>query len=131
MAKVLQLLTASAGFALVVGLLARHLSGDLALLYCLVAVAIVTPPALLTLVLIQALGASGPTFHGMVMLGSSGVRLVLVLLLASVLYLGLEIFQRPAFLLWVGAAYIYVLIVEVGLVLQTLVENRSRTGSEG
>jgi hypothetical protein len=131
MAKVLHLLMASTLFALVVGLPARYLGGDWALFDCLVAVAIVTLPAILTLVWIQRMWASGPMLQGVVMLGSSAVRLLLVLLLASILYLGLEIFQRPAFLLWVGAAYIYVLIVEVWLLLQTLMENRSQTGSEG
>ncbi|MFQ3593434.1 MAG: hypothetical protein SNJ82_09660 [Gemmataceae bacterium] len=130
-ARVLQLLTASALFSLVVGMPARLLGGDLLLFYCLVSVAIVTLPAVLTLVIIEQMVVAKPAVQGMVMLAAGGVRLLFVLFTTLLLYWTEEIFQQPTFLLWVAAAYIYVLIVEVWLLLQTLAKNRSRAGSEG
>ena len=129
--RVLTLLTASAAFAVAVGLPARYLAGDLALLYCLIAVLITLVPAVLTLVVIELLFVAKPEIQGLAMLGSGGVRIVLVLLTATALYLTTETFRQPAFLLWVGVAYIYLLIIEVWLLLQTIAGNRSRAGSEG
>lgn len=129
--RVLTLLTASAAFAVALGLPARYLAGDLALLHCLIAVLITLVPALLTLVAIEMLFVAKPEIQGLAMLGSGGVRIVLVLLTAAALYLNTQAFRQPAFLLWVGVAYIYLLIIEVWLLLQTIAGNRSRAGSEG
>jgi hypothetical protein len=129
--RVLTLLAASAAFAVAVGVPARYLVGDQALLYCLTALLITTVPALLTLVVIELLFVAKPEIQGLAMLGSGGVRIVLALLAAAVLYLTQEAFRSPSFLFWVGASYIYLLIIEVWLVLQTLAGNRSRAGSEG
>jgi hypothetical protein len=124
-------LAAAAAFVVVAGVPARALAGDSALVFCLTATGICLVPALLTLVLVELLFVANPQWQGLAMVGSSGLRIVLVMLAAVCLYFLTDYFHRPAFLFWVGAAYIYLLIIEVWLLVQSIAVSRPSAGSEG
>ncbi|MFO0928870.1 MAG: hypothetical protein U0736_17925 [Gemmataceae bacterium] len=118
LARIVVLFTAGLAFAALAGIPARRLAGDLALLHCLTAVALCLVPALLTLVWVRA-ASRDPNQAPLVALGASGVRMFVVLLAALALYLQVPPFQQQdGFLVWVLAAYLYLLAVEVVLLVR-------------
>ena len=117
-ARVLFLVAAAAAFWVVLGLPARHFSGDEALIHAGVAVLLCLVPGVLTLLWAGWAYGQNPQQELLAAMGATGVRMFGVLLVTLLLNQGVAMFHRPAFLLWVAGAYCYLLAVEVFLLLR-------------
>ena len=95
---------------------ARWLGGDEALLHSGVAFLLCLVPTALTLAWCHLALARSPEQQLLAVLGGSGVRMVLVIAAALVLFHATEAFHHRKFLLWVIAAYLVTLTLEVVLV---------------
>lgn len=118
-ARVLSLVFAAAAFWVVLGIPARNLLGDEALLHSGVATLLGLVPGVLTLVWAGWAYGHNPQQQLLAVVGATGVRMFGVLLAALALYMSVEAFHRPAFLLWVAAAYCFLLAVEVVLLVRS------------
>jgi hypothetical protein len=113
-------LTVLVGGALAAWLLAavpaRWLGGDEALLLSGVAFLLCLVPTALTLAWCHTALGGSPEQQLLAVLGGSGVRMLFVIAAALVLFHTTEVFHRRGFLLWVIAAYLVTLTLEVVLV---------------
>jgi hypothetical protein len=76
-------------------------------------------PAVATLLLVGWTARRDPQQMPLTVLGSSGVRMFVVLFAALLLYTQVPWFRgQEGFLFWVLAAYLYVLVVEIVLLLR-------------
>lgn len=129
-ARVLTLITAAAAFWLAAGLPARYLGGgDEALVFSGVAVLLALVPGILVLVWVGLSSSLTPQQQTLAILGGTGVRMFAALLIAYVLHQNVDFFRRPAFLLWVGAAYMFLLAVEVVLLVRAQQEQQKSAGA--
>jgi hypothetical protein len=116
--QLLLLFTGAALFWVLVGLPARHLGGgDLALFYCGTGLLICLVPAALTLVVVTRVGRTDPQQKVLVVLGSTAVRIFVVLIAGGLLALAWPLYREDVFWLWLVVCYLFVLAVETALVL--------------
>ena len=117
--RALLLVAASAAFWLLAALPARHFWGDQSAFFAGVAVLLCLVPAVLTLLWAGRTFRKDPQQATLVALGSTALRMFVVLIVALVLYTQVPPFRgQDAFLVWVAAAYLFTLAVEVVLLLR-------------
>jgi hypothetical protein len=96
----------------------RLLWGDTNAVYCTVALAICLVPALLTLAWSVWAQAGPPEQQLVAVLGGTGIRLVVVSVLALMLYQRVDYFrQEPGFMVWVLVHYLFTLALEMAWLL--------------
>ncbi|MGL4554710.1 MAG: hypothetical protein ACRC33_26385 [Gemmataceae bacterium] len=117
-ARVLFLVAAAAAFWLALGLPARQLAGDEAIVHAGVAVLLSLVPGVLTLVWAGWAYRQNPQQELLAALGATGLRMFVVLVSALLLHQTVGYFHSPAFLLWVAGAYCFLLAVEVVLLVR-------------
>jgi hypothetical protein len=106
-------------FWLLTALPARHLGGgDLAVVYAGTAVLLCLAPAVATLLWAGHAARHDPQQEVLVVLGSTGVRLFGVVLAAWLLHSLVPLYQEQGgFWLWLLAAYLFTLALEVTLLV--------------
>jgi hypothetical protein len=105
-------------FWLALAILSRTLWGDTSAVYFTVALAICVIPGLLTLT--WSLWARGgpPEQQAMAVLGGTGIRLVVISVLALLLYQRVDYFRQQAgFMEWVLVSYLFTLALEIAFLL--------------
>jgi hypothetical protein len=115
----LLLIAGGLAFWLVTGLPARHLGGgDLAVLHSGTAVLLCLVPAAATLAWASRAARRDPQQELTVILGSTGVRLFGVLIVALLLYTQVPLYQgHEGFWFWLLASYLFTLALEMTLLL--------------
>ena len=115
---------------MVLGIPARNLYGEEALLHSGVAVLLCLVPGVLTLLWANWAYGQNPQQELLAVLGATGVRMFGVLLSALALYLNVEALHQTAFLLWVAGAYCFLLAVEVLLLVRgRAAREQAKTGT--
>jgi hypothetical protein len=123
--RLLLLLAGAGAFWVLAGIPARHFGGgDTALIYCGTALLLCVVPAAFTLAWSWYARSQDPFHQVAVILGGTGVRTFGVLFAFMLLHRNVPFYHQDSFLLWVLAAYVTVLALEVVLLLV----GRPRTG---
>jgi hypothetical protein len=131
-ARSLLLIVASAIFWLLTALPARYFAGDWAVVQAGVAVLLCLVPAVATLCWSSWTFRSDPRQAALAALGSSGLRMFVVLLVALLLYTKVPPFQgEDGFLFWVAAAYLYTLAIEIVLLVRVSRDTRQHKSDCG
>jgi hypothetical protein len=128
--RLLALSACAAAFWLLLALPARFLLGeDDAPVLAGIAALVCLAPCLLAVIWAEWAFSSSPDQQALALLGASGVRMFVTLLAALALYLNVAALKRPAFLLWVAAAYLTLLAAEVALVVTARRQAAQNTGT--
>ncbi|GEM_PF-2373711 len=117
--RMLVLFGGCAAFWLLVGLPARHLGGgDAALVFLGTALLLCLAPALATLVWGERALRQSADKQLVMVLGGTGIRMVLVLLGGWTLYQYVPYYQQqPRFLIWLTVGYLFTLGLDMVLLL--------------
>ena len=111
------LVAGSLAFWAAVSYLARLWWGHQAFVYSLVAVALCLVPMAATLLLAQRALRGSPEQQLLVVLGGTGLRMLVVLGAGLALYLLVPYFQEANFWIWILVFYLVTLALETGLML--------------
>ncbi|MBY0232778.1 MAG: hypothetical protein K2W96_26145 [Gemmataceae bacterium] len=129
--RVASLVAAAAAFLLAAGVPARMLGGDEQFVFAAVATGLSLVPGVLVLLWAGWASSQNPQTEALVVLGGTGIRMFAVLVAALALHQGTEAFRHSSFILWVGAAYLYLLAVEVALLVRAQQpRQKTTTGTE-
>lgn len=116
--RLLVLLGGCAAFCLLVGLPARHLGGDSALVFLATGLALCLLPAVVTLFWGERALRRGAEQQLVLVLGGTGVRMAFVLLAGWTLFQYVPYYQhQPSFLIWLAVCYLFTLALDMVLLL--------------
>jgi hypothetical protein len=105
---------------LLLGLPARHLTGNDDILWQAGAAALLcTLPGAAALIVITRLTSRNPGMLPLLVMGATGVRMFAVLIVGMLLAIAFPFFRAQAFWLWLVVFYLTTLALDVGLLLKS------------